>query len=76
MSALQLSPNLGESPEHIAFRLFELILSEEVSKPKKPAVALTEQWILETYARCLTVVKKPEGSINWTKIAAAAGVGR
>jgi len=71
MSALQLSPNLGESPEHIAFRLFELILSEEVSKSKKNANGLTEQWMLETYARCLMVVKKPEGPINWAKLAAS-----
>jgi hypothetical protein len=74
MSVLDLTANVGESQEHIAFRLFELIISEEGPKLKKSGGGLTEQWMLETYARCLMVVKKPEGPINWAKI--AAGINR
>jgi hypothetical protein len=67
MSTFQLSPNVGESPEHIAFRLFELVISEGL---KKKGADLSEKGILETYARCLLTVRKPEGPINWSGIAA------
>lgn len=49
--------NVGDSAEHIAFRLFELILEKDAPKPP---VTLNAAWILSTYARCLRTVRNPE----------------
>ena len=51
-------PDIGESPQHIAFRLFELILVEEGKKT--PKTIINADWILRTYAKCLRTVRKPE----------------
>jgi hypothetical protein len=41
------------SPEGVAYRLFEEVVKSE--QPKKP----DRKWILDTYAECLQAVKKP-----------------
>ena len=52
--------NVGESPEHIAFRLFEVILNEEKARMKLNE--MTRAWVLDTYSDCLKVVKNPLSS--------------
>jgi hypothetical protein len=47
-------PNVGDSAEHIAFRLLETILE------KDPPTPPSTSWILSTYARCLRMVRNPE----------------
>jgi len=49
--------NLGDSPEHIAYRLFEMIVAKD---PPKPPITVNATWILSTYARCLRVVRNPD----------------
>jgi hypothetical protein len=63
-----LEPHVGESQEHIAFRLFELIMGAE--KLKKGG-ELDRKWVLETYAQCLATVKHPEKPPNYAGLAAA-----
>jgi hypothetical protein len=55
-----LSANVGESPEHIAFRLLELIMSVEGAS--RAAGSLDRKWILDTYGECLTRVRRPVSS--------------
>jgi hypothetical protein len=49
--------HVGDSAEHIAFRLFEMILEKD---PPKAPLTLNATWILTTYARCLRTVRNPE----------------
>jgi hypothetical protein len=51
-----LIPGVGDSPEHIAFRLFEVILQQEAGKTSIP---IDRRWILNTYAECLVAVRNP-----------------
>ena len=48
----------GDSAEHIAFRLFEMIVEKD---PPKPPLSMNATWILSTYQRCLRAVRNPEG---------------
>jgi hypothetical protein len=50
-------PNVGDSAEHIAFRLFEMIVEKD---GPKPPLTMNATWILTTYARCLRTVRNPE----------------
>ena len=50
-------PNLGETAEHIAYRLLEMIVAND---PPKAPLSMNATWILTTYARCLRSVKNPE----------------
>jgi hypothetical protein len=49
--------NVGDSAEHVAFRLLEIIIAKDA--PKAP-VTMNATWILTTYARCLRTVRNPE----------------
>lgn len=49
--------DLGETPEHISYRLLEMIIAND---PPKPPLIMNATWILTTYARCLRTVKNPE----------------
>lgn len=73
MVAFSLTTELGESAEHVAFRLFELIYDKEkgaYAEQKTPG-PIDRKWILETYALCLVTVRKPEQPPNWAGLAAA-----
>jgi hypothetical protein len=48
---------VGDSSEHIAFRLLEMIIAKD---PPKPPLSMNATWILTTYARCLRTVRNPE----------------
>jgi len=50
-------PALGESAEHVAYRLLEIIIAND---PPKPPLNMNATWVLTTYARCLRTVKHPE----------------
>ena len=45
---------IGESPEHMAFRLLEIIMAAE---KKSAATGLDRQWLLDAYGECLATVK-------------------
>lgn len=51
-------PSVGDSAEHIAFRLFEMIVEKD---PPKPPLSMNATWILSTYQRCLRAVRNPDG---------------
>jgi hypothetical protein len=71
--AFSLTDDVGESAEHIAFRLFELIYDREkgsYAEPKTPGPA-DRKYILETYAQCLATVRNPGQPPNWAGLAAA-----
>ena len=51
--------DVGDSAEHVAFRLFEMIMAKD---PPKAPLTLNATWILTTYARCLRTVKNPESA--------------
>jgi hypothetical protein len=48
---------VGDSSEHIAFRLLEIVIAKD---PPKPPLSMNATWILTTYQRCLRAVRHPE----------------
>jgi hypothetical protein len=48
---------VGDSSEHIAFRLLEMIIAKD---PPKPPLSMNATWVLTTYARCLRTVRSPD----------------
>jgi hypothetical protein len=50
-------PHVGDSSEHIAFRLLEMVIAKD---PPKPPLSMNATWILTTYQRCLRAVRHPE----------------
>jgi hypothetical protein len=60
MVAFSLTEQVGNSPEHIAFRLFELIYDREKGMLAPERSSVDRKWILETYAQCLRTVRNPE----------------
>jgi hypothetical protein len=71
MASFSVSKDVGESAEHIAFRLFELIYAQEKGAyaEKKTEGPLDRKWILDTYAQCLATVKDPKSPPNWAALA-------
>ncbi|HEY5065372.1 MAG TPA: hypothetical protein VIJ04_11210 [Xanthobacteraceae bacterium] len=56
--------HIGEnSPEHVAYRLMHDIATVEdkllATSERNPQKVATRQWILDTYAECLRVVRLP-----------------
>jgi hypothetical protein len=48
---------IGEnSPEYVAYRLFEIVRSVE----RADETTITRQWILDTYSECLQAVRAPD----------------
>ena len=45
---------IGESPEHIAFRLLEIVMAAE---RKSIATGIDREWLLDAYGECLATVK-------------------
>ncbi len=56
---------IGESHEHVAFRLLEIVMATE---KKSVATGLDRQWLLDAYGECLATVKgiahKPDMKIS------------
>jgi hypothetical protein len=50
------------SPEHVAYRLFEEVVKLEATK--MPADKLNRKWILDMYAECLTTVRSPSSRLK------------
>ena len=51
--------HVGEnSPEYVAYMLFEKIIAAEATQ-LRAAGGLNRRWILDTYAECLLMVKIP-----------------
>jgi hypothetical protein len=54
--------HIGEnSPEHVAYRLFEFVCSAD--KPQR----FSREWILDTYAECLLAVRLPNDRLKGEK---------
>ena len=55
----------ANSPEYVAFLLLRTIADIESKELRKGYPNTAERnWILDTYAECLDVVKNPAGRIN------------
>jgi hypothetical protein len=50
------------SPEYVAYRLFEEVVKHEV--PKMSADKLNRKWILDAYAECLMTVRLPANRLK------------
>jgi hypothetical protein len=62
--------HLGEnSPEHVAYKLFLNIAAVEgkslhQASDRTPQNVASRQWILDTYAECLTAVRNPDSRVD------------
>jgi len=53
--------HIGEnSPEEVAFKLFQEVVSVEIHKGDQTN-KVSRKWILDTYAECLLAVRNPSG---------------
>jgi len=50
-------PHVGDTAEHVAYRLLEMIIAKD---PPKAPQSMNATWILSTYQRCLRAVRNPE----------------